>query len=222
MSLDCSQCQTPGQTNAQAGPLPASGVPRPDIPPTAHLHQPPTSNSPPWEGLSSETFGWEPIIGNGEITEKLNPWKGRKVYEGGPKKAQFQNYHYFISIVGFIHWKKWWTFPKKTWSKVDYKSDGINRNWNRLRSIAKVPADAHLFNPNKVAEVKFPRWLWSLLIRSTPIKRLLVSGDLEHGAGTENVFTTRGNFHFSPFSFPLLVELTAKVHGEAIICILTH
>ena len=72
VSLDCSQCQTPGLTNAQAGPLPASGVPRPDIPPTAHLHQPPTSNSPPWEGLSSETFGWEPILGNGEITEKLN------------------------------------------------------------------------------------------------------------------------------------------------------
>ena len=169
----------------------------------------------------SETFGWEPILGNGEITEKLNLWKVT-VCEGGPKKAQFQNYHYFISIVGFIHWKKWWTFPKKTWSKVDYKSGGINRNWNWLRSIAKILADAHLFNPNKVAEVKFPRWLWSLLIRSTPIKRLLVSGDLEHGAGPENVFTTRGNFHFSPFCFPLLVELTAKVHGEAIICILTQ
>ena len=71
VSLD-SQSQTSGLTNAQAGPLPASGVPRPDIPATAHLHQPPTSNSPPWEGLSSETFGWEPILGNGEITEKLN------------------------------------------------------------------------------------------------------------------------------------------------------
>ena len=152
--------------------------------------------------------------------KKLNLWKG-KVYEGGPKRLNFKTtIASSLLLVSCI--KKVMTFSEKTWLKVDYKCGGINRNGNWLSSIAKILADAHLFNPNKVAEVKFPRWLWSLLIRSTPIKRLLVSRDLEHGAGTENVFTTRANFHFSPFSFPLLVELTAKVHGEAIICILTQ
>ena len=87
------------------------------------------------------------------------PEKVEKYMKGGPKRLNFKTTITSSLFLVLSIEKSDELFRKKTWSKVDYKSDGINRNWNRLRSIAKVPADAHLFNPNKVAEVKFPRWL---------------------------------------------------------------
>ena len=65
--------------------------------------------------------------------------------KGGPKRLNFKTTITSSLFLVLSIEKSDELFRKKTWSKVDYKSGGINRDGNWLRSIVKILADSYLY-----------------------------------------------------------------------------